>query len=147
MDKLKAYSKVNLILKVFPQEKHEIKHKIHSLFCLYKPLYDDVLIEEANKNLIVFKQEGKVLKIDKTKTILAIEYLSKLLKRSINLRIIINKRIPVMSGLGGSATDIAVIIKWITQKYHFKLTNSHLRYIALNIGSDIPFFLSHYSSA
>jgi 4-diphosphocytidyl-2-C-methyl-D-erythritol kinase len=52
-----------------------------------------------------------------------------------------------MSGLGGSATDIATVMKWILKKYHFKLQEKHLKYIALNIGSDIPFFLSNYASA
>jgi 4-diphosphocytidyl-2-C-methyl-D-erythritol kinase len=63
------------------------------------------------------------------------------------LNIVIHKRIPIMSGLGGSATDVAAIISWIVKKYHFKLTSLHLKYIALNIGSDIPFFLAGYDSA
>jgi 4-diphosphocytidyl-2-C-methyl-D-erythritol kinase len=52
-----------------------------------------------------------------------------------------------MAGLGGSATDVATIIKWVTNKYRFKLLPSHIRYIALHIGSDIPFFLCNYPSA
>jgi 4-diphosphocytidyl-2-C-methyl-D-erythritol kinase len=55
--------------------------------------------------------------------------------------------IALMSGLGGSATDTASIIKWITNKYHFQLSPLHLKYIALHIGSDIPFFLSGYKTA
>jgi 4-diphosphocytidyl-2C-methyl-D-erythritol kinase len=110
MTKLKAYSKVNLILKVFPQQKHATKHKIHSLFCLNKSLYDDVYIEENNKTNITFKRNNKKIKISKCQIPIAIEYLTKLLKRKINLNIVIHKRIPIMSGLGGSATDVAAII-------------------------------------
>jgi 4-diphosphocytidyl-2C-methyl-D-erythritol kinase len=111
MERLKAYSKVNLILKVFPKLKNESKHRIHSLFCLYQSLYDDIQIEESTTTRIVFIRYNKKINIDSTKILLAIDYLSKLLKRTIFLNIIINKKIPVMAGLGGSATDVATIIK------------------------------------
>jgi 4-diphosphocytidyl-2C-methyl-D-erythritol kinase len=111
MNKLKAYSKVNLILKVFPKSKKESKHKIHSLFCLHRQLYDEIGIKEDKTNHIIFKKNNKVIDIDKTKILLAIDYLSKLLNRTIHLNIVIDKKIPVMAGLGGSATDVATIIK------------------------------------
>jgi 4-diphosphocytidyl-2C-methyl-D-erythritol kinase len=110
MTKLKAYAKVNLILKVFPKQKHESKHKIKSLFCLYKPLYDEISIEESTNTNIVYKQNNRSLNLDKTKMFLAIKYLSKLLKKEIHLNIKINKNIPLMSGLGGSATNVASIM-------------------------------------
>jgi 4-diphosphocytidyl-2-C-methyl-D-erythritol kinase len=52
-----------------------------------------------------------------------------------------------MSGLGGSATDLAAIIKWAIKKYKIKLSTKDLQYIALEIGSDVPFFLSNYAKA
>jgi 4-diphosphocytidyl-2C-methyl-D-erythritol kinase len=63
------------------------------------------------------------------------------------LSIKIHKKIPLMSGIGGSATDIAAIIKWISKKYKLIITNTHLKYIAKYIGSDVPFFLSGHSKA
>jgi 4-diphosphocytidyl-2C-methyl-D-erythritol kinase len=40
-----------------------------------------------------------------------IKFLSNKLKRELAFKIIITKNIPIMSGLGGSATDLAAIIK------------------------------------
>jgi 4-diphosphocytidyl-2C-methyl-D-erythritol kinase len=111
MDKLFAYSKVNFILKVYPKFEQETKHKIHSLFCLYKRLFDEIYIEESNKTTITFKNNTNKIKIDKTKMESVIKFLSNKLKRELALKIIIVKNIPIMSGLGGSATDLAAIIK------------------------------------
>jgi 4-diphosphocytidyl-2-C-methyl-D-erythritol kinase len=147
MTKLKAYAKVNLILKVFPKQKYESKHKIISLFCLYKPLYDEICVEESKKTNIVYKQNNRSLNLDKTKMFFAVKYLSELLKKEIHLNIKIQKNIPLMSGLGGSATNVAAVMNWIAKKYQLKFTNKHLQFIALNIGSDIPFFLSGCTKA
>jgi 4-diphosphocytidyl-2C-methyl-D-erythritol kinase len=107
---MKAYAKVNFILKVFPKTPQETKHKIKSWFCLYPKLYDQVLIRNASKTTIECKYDNQNISINQKPILLVIEYLAKLAKCKINLHIIIHKNIPPMSGLGGSATDIACII-------------------------------------
>ncbi|MDR0674890.1 MAG: hypothetical protein LBF36_01320 [Mycoplasmataceae bacterium] len=144
---MRAFAKVNLILKVLPKKKQEIKHRIKSLFCLYPKLYDEIYIKENNTTTISFKYQNKPIQIDKSKMLLAIQYCAKLLNRKLNLQIVVQKKIPIMSGLGGSATDIACVMKWIMNKYGLQLSAKHLKFIALNVGSDVPFFLSGYSSA
>jgi 4-diphosphocytidyl-2C-methyl-D-erythritol kinase len=47
--RLKAYAKINLILKVFPKEEGDTKHKVNSLIAIYKHIYDEIFIEHSNK--------------------------------------------------------------------------------------------------
>jgi 4-diphosphocytidyl-2-C-methyl-D-erythritol kinase len=139
---MKAYSKVNLILKVWPKTKGDVKHRIHSVFCLYKHLYDEITIKIAPQTTVTCEFHQQECKIDKTTTLRAIKFLSNKVNEPIHLDIHIIKNIPIMSGLGGSSTDVAAIMNWIIRKWHIRLDKKDLKDIAINIGSDIPFFLS-----
>jgi len=57
------------------------------------------------------------------------------------LKIHLHKQIPVEAGLGGGSSDAAHIIKLIYSYFKIKNTNQELHKIALQIGSDCPFFL------
>jgi 4-diphosphocytidyl-2C-methyl-D-erythritol kinase len=108
---MKAYSKVNLILIVYPKTQFNLKHKIHSLFCLYKPLYDEITIEVAQNTTITCEFNHHECAIDTTSTLQALKFLSNKIHKPIYLSIHIKKHIPIMSGLGGSSTDVAAIMK------------------------------------
>jgi 4-diphosphocytidyl-2-C-methyl-D-erythritol kinase len=47
----------------------------------------------------------------------------------------------VGAGLGGGSSDAAFILKGINRCYGLKLDNNQLRSIALELGSDCPFFI------
>ena len=57
------------------------------------------------------------------------------------LKIHLHKSIPAGAGLGGGSSDAAFILKGINRCYGLKLDNDTLREIALELGSDCPFFI------
>jgi 4-diphosphocytidyl-2-C-methyl-D-erythritol kinase len=58
------------------------------------------------------------------------------------LKIHLHKAIPAGAGLGGGSSDAACIIKSINKCFRFSITEAGLKNIALELGSDCPFFLN-----
>ena len=57
------------------------------------------------------------------------------------LKVHLHKAIPVGAGLGGGSSDAACLLKTVSNHFDLKIKNNDLRSIALEIGSDCPFFL------
>lgn len=53
----------------------------------------------------------------------------------------IEKRIPLMSGLGGDSSDAAALLKGLNEFWQLKLPEPDIQKIALQLGSDVPYFL------
>lgn len=57
------------------------------------------------------------------------------------LKVHLHKAIPVGAGLGGGSSDAACLLKTVSRHFDLKIKNDDLRSIALEIGSDCPFFV------
>lgn len=53
----------------------------------------------------------------------------------------LHKRIPMGAGLGGGSSDAALLVQGINRLFHHPLTDLAIADLALQIGSDCPFFL------
>jgi 4-diphosphocytidyl-2-C-methyl-D-erythritol kinase len=51
------------------------------------------------------------------------------------------KRIPLMSGLGGDSSDAAAVLRGLNEVWKLGLSPDKLLELALSLGSDVPFFL------
>ena len=135
--KINTYAKINLNLKI----SKDIEDGLHNISSLIVPidLYDSIEIKETNANVdkIQFDKEG----ISEENTIS--KSLNLLRSRS-NLPgffdIIIKKNIPIEAGLGGGSSNAAGIISTLTKKYNLQMPT--YREIAINVGSDVPFFIT-----
>ena len=58
------------------------------------------------------------------------------------VKIKMDKKIPVASGLGGGSSNAACVLKGLNQLYETNLSNQKLSQWGAKIGSDIPFFFS-----
>ena len=134
--KINTYAKINLNLKI----SKKVEDGLHNISSLMVPinLYDSIEIKETNADVdkIQFDRDG----ISEENTIS--KSLNLLRSRS-NLPgffdIIIKKNIPIEAGLGGGSSNAAGIISTLTKKYNLQMPT--YREIAVNVGSDVPFFI------
>ena len=57
------------------------------------------------------------------------------------LRIHLHKVIPIGAGLGGGSSDAAYLLKAVNKYFELSMDEQNLKAIALEIGSDCPFFI------
>jgi len=58
------------------------------------------------------------------------------------VKIKIDKKIPIASGLGGGSGNAAAVLKGLNRLYEVGLTDKDLTTLGAKIGSDVPFFFS-----
>ncbi len=141
--KIKAYAKVNLCLKIF-KTKNKTKHKLDSILYLYKKMYDVVKIKKSKEPKVSYYFNNHLMGLDDCLVTKTLKYLHEKFSLNINYHIKIYKHIPIGAGLGGGSSDAAAVINYLLKKENINLD---LEDIALNLGSDIPFFLSRYKIA
>jgi 4-diphosphocytidyl-2-C-methyl-D-erythritol kinase len=59
------------------------------------------------------------------------------------LKMHLHKAIPAGAGLGGGSSDAACLIKSVIKKFSLSINKSDLNALALEIGSDCPFFIDY----
>lgn len=62
------------------------------------------------------------------------------------IRIHLHKQIPMGAGLGGGSADAAFLLLAINEKFNLGITPAQLNELALQLGSDCPFFLRNKPS-
>lgn len=142
--KIKAFAKVNLCLKVY-KGLCETKHNIDSIMMIYKKIHDDIFIKKSNELYISYKEKNRDIYIPDCLVSKALNYLHCKYDFDMNYNIKIVKKIPFGSGLGGGSADAAAVINYVLQ--HNKPVQLDLKEIAIELGSDIPFFLSNLKLA
>lgn len=129
---MKANAKINLNLKII-NKREDGYHNLESMMVLIN-LHDKLFIKK-NKRMIIktpFKDDIIFKVIDYFKA-------NNLLKN--NYKIVLKKRIPVGAGLGGGSSDAACLIKALNKLEHLNLSEKEMVDIAINFGSDVPFFI------
>lgn len=137
--RLLAPAKINWFLKVGPKGPDGY-HQIVSLMQTIT-LYDEITIEESDGLTlecdIPFKENIALKAAMRLKEITGS-------KRGAHIRI--KKEIPAGAGLGGGSSDAATVLMGLNEFWGTGLSRDQLTDIAIEIGSDVPFFL-HAPSA
>ncbi|MBI1807643.1 MAG: 4-(cytidine 5'-diphospho)-2-C-methyl-D-erythritol kinase [Ignavibacteria bacterium] len=138
MISLKAYAKINLGLRILGKRKdgyHEIETIFHRV-----NVFDEIEIELAS--VISLACSDPALPIDKRN--LCIRAV-RLLQRECNIKqgvqISLKKNIPVGAGLGGGSSDAAATLLALVKWWNINISHERLNAIALQLGSDVPYFL------
>jgi len=139
---IKSYCKINLSLRVLKKLRNGL-HDIQTNTLLLD-LHDTIEIVKINKknDIIIFVGKFKRL-VGKLKNSV-IDTLSVLrsqnsIKKKDRYKIIINKKIPVFSGLGGGTSNAAFLIKYFMNN---KANDSVLKIFEKKIGSDLRLFFN-----
>ena len=134
-----AYAKLNLNFKVLKKLPNNF-HEIDSIVIFLPELYDTLLIKKSKKKniLIKGKHSAELIKLGGDTLITkSIDKISDHYKIKINLEIILNKNIPLGSGLGGGSADAAAIIRAIFKLYRLRERINFTK-VLNEIGSDVP---------
>jgi len=137
---LNSYAKINLVLNVLSKREdgyHEIESILQSI-----SLADRIILsEEENISIecnhpqipidthgLIYRTAQKILQNFSEKRGVKIE---------------IEKRIPVASGLAGGSANAATILRGINELYDLHLSSSDLKEIGEELGMDVPFCLQN----
>jgi 4-diphosphocytidyl-2-C-methyl-D-erythritol kinase len=135
-------AKINLGLRVI-RKRDDGYHDIETVFYPIN-LFDTIIFRKSDK--FSFSSNDKNLENYDNLIIKSKELLEKETNITFNIQIELQKNIPVGAGMGGGSADAAATLNALNQIYELKLSGTELFEFAINLGSDVPFFLDPQSS-
>lgn len=136
---INAPAKINLYLGVYPERDARGYHRVDSLMAAVD-LSDTVTVEPA-ETLEVVTVPAADCPMEKNTVYRAALAMAEHYAREANVRITVEKRIPLCAGLGGPSTDAAAVIVALAELWQVDRSDPALDDIARSIGADVPFFL------
>ena len=134
---IKAPAKINLTLEVLgkrPDGFHDIKSVLQTIdLC-------DILYLEGDKG-VAFKCGMPGWAAEKSLLPRTVNLLKNTTGCSKGVTIEIEKRLPLMSGLGGDSSDAAALLRGLNQLWKLGLSPEKLQELSAQLGSDVAFFL------
>lgn len=136
--KINAYAKINLGLRVVDKRSdgfHNIEtvfHRIH--------LFDEITLQHSDSISVTCTNPQIPINNDNL-CWKAVELLQREAGVTSGAKIHIVKNIPVGAGLGGGSSNAATVLKHLPALWNIRVDNSVLEKAALQLGSDVPFFL------
>ena len=128
-------AKINLVFKVLFKRKdnfHEIFSVIQAVN-LFDLIHIRVSKEESFRSN-VFLENNSILR--------AVNLFRKKTNLDIKLDIVLEKNIPIESGLGGGSSNAATTLFALNEMFSKKLSREELMDLGVRIGADVPFFFS-----
>lgn len=132
-----AYAKINLFLKVVGKRNdglHDLDMIMQSI-----SLADKITVEETDTDGIRTLCDCDILDDNIAETA-AVEYFKWANMANQNIRISIEKNIPISAGLAGGSADAAAVL-YLLNRIYKKLSDDELLTLAGKIGADVPFCL------
>ena len=135
-----APAKVNRELRLGgrrPDGFQEIRSRLVSI-----DLADRVVVERGAGSLELLAEGLAVPEDESNLVVRAARVLAERLGRTPDVRIRLEKRIPVGAGLGGGSSDAARTLALLARLWEAPLTDEELASLGAVLGSDVPFFLT-----
>lgn len=145
---IKAPAKINVGLRILSKR----EDGFHNLETIFYPirLFDhlEITVErtKAGTNSIIIKSEKHSAPLNKNNTCFkAVQSFFKIfnIREFYRIDIILKKKIPIGGGLGGGSSDAAAVIRYLVRFFDLNVNDVKQKLIscALEVGSDVPFFL------
>lgn len=131
--------KINIGLRIL-RKRNDGYHDLETVFCAVP--WQDIIEAVRTESTENFTASGIVIDIDAGSNLCMKAY--RLLKNLYNLppvHLHLHKTVPAGAGLGGGSADAAFTLKLLDQKFRLGLTEEELIALALQLGSDCPFFI------
>ena len=140
--KIKCPAKINLFLHI-TNKRPDGFHELQSLIAKID-LYDELSVEKSTKFSLEIRGEfAEFIDIKNNLFTKILDYFVKNFRIDPNLKITLQKNIPVGAGLGGGSSNGAYFIKILNEIFALKLSKNDMQKISLNFGSDIAFFFEN----
>ena len=136
-------AKINLGLNVV-RKRNDGYHDLETIF-LPIMLSDRITFCKSDK--LNLKSDSDILnKLSDNLILKAIRLLENISMTKIQLDIYVEKIIPIGGGLGGGSSNAASTLKAVNKLFDLRLNFQKLSELALQLGSDVPFFLNPVAS-
>ena len=140
--KINCPAKINLFLNI-TNKRPDGFHELQSLVTKIN-LFDELSVEKSTKfSLEIDGEFANFIDINDNLFIKIFNYFVKNFHIDNNVKIILQKNIPVGAGLGGGSSNGAYFIKILNEIFYLKLSKKTMQKISLNFGSDIAFFFEN----
>jgi len=136
---LNSPSKINIGLNII-QKRKDGYHDLETIF--YPLLLSDIVSFEKSNSTKFDTNSSEINDLDSNLVIDTLKLLEKKLKIKLSVDVYLQKIIPIGAGLGGGSSNAASTLKAINQLYNLNLGYELLSSFALQLGSDVPYFLS-----
>ena len=134
-----AYAKINIHLKVLAKRDDGF-HNLESIFQRISIADYLSIIKSGNSHGCTVESPLLPLPAENTLT-KAWKAFQGITGINTGIKVRLIKNLPAGSGLGAGSSDAAALLKGVNELFAMSLTNSELVDIALQVGSDVPFFL------
>lgn len=141
---IRCHAKINLVLDVLGKRSDNF-HELDSIMLLTS-LFDELEMKVNNSNCINIATSGIDIRSEDNLIYKCLNLLKKEYNLSEGFDIILNKKIPLESGLGGGSSDAASALLGANKLLNLGLSLDELAKIGAQIGSDIPFFVFNQHS-
>ena len=141
--KLKAYAKVNLALDVLrkrPDGYHDVKMIMQNI-----SLYDELTFSvvdnklQDNYNILLTSNSEKIPTDERNLIYKAVKLMFDEYNINADIKIHLEKHIPVEAGMAGGSTDCAAAIKAVNELFALGLSEKEMMDIGVRLGADVPF--------
>ena len=143
IDRVYSPAKINLSLHVYRPYPNGY-HPIQSVFQRIS-LADELLIQTMPGKGLRINSEYPNLPVEKNILHRVYDMVKDHLDYGFDIQII--KNIPMGGGLGGGSSNAASFLSWIIKTFNLDWSSELIVEKALQVGADLPFFMSGYSSA
>ncbi len=137
---LKAYAKINIGLNIISKRQNGY-HNIETIFQQID-LFDQIILKRTADAGIIIQSDHNHLPTNQDNIChRAVKLIQQTTGFKEGIVIEIKKRIPIGAGLGGGSSDAAAVLMGLKRLWQLQLTKENLLHIALELGTDVPFFL------
>lgn len=128
--KLKAPAKINLGLSILGKLPNGY-HRVKTIYTQIS-LFDLIELEDIKEDKIDFKDKSNLVWQ-------AASLIKKRYKTKKGVKILLEKKIPIGSGLGGGSSDAATVLKGLNELWELKLNQKELINLGKKLGSDVGY--------
>jgi len=132
---INAPAKVNLFLKVLGKRRNGF-HNIETVFQTIS-LYDKIYIYPSKDFIVSCPSINQEDNLVYKGGILLMDYV----KKKKGARIVLQKNIPIASGLGGGSSDTASCLLGLNEFWDLGLSKKELKALGRMLGADVPYFI------